>query len=396
MSSPSSGAPTQVGICDAAVIAAAFSPDKTQLAFSPNNHLVHIVDIASTDCRAWAITATLSSHEQAVTGIDWNATTGKILTCAHDRSAFVWEQKKGKKQWEPVLILLDSQIKRGLTCAAWCPHGQKLYEGSAATNIAIGKYDAESDWWQCTVVTPHCSGLTALAPHPINPALLATGANDCCIKLVSTFTKSVDPADMRLGKAGAELGAFQMAAWVQALTWAPSGTAMAAATRDSCVCVLSGEDFATFDNWVVRVISLRGLPCRSVAFLADDVMVAGGHDFYPLTFKRAAAVEEEDPAGGWAIDKVGVSPKKEQKELTVAQKAKLKFQNQATFGQETAVEMPDTRHSNTIVSVLPLAGAKGEPTASVPKATAAPLLFATASLDGKVELWGAADLVPPQ
>ena len=78
----------------------------------------------------------------------------------------------------------------------------------------------------------------------------------------------------------------------------------------------------------------------------------------------------------------------------MAQQAKLKFQNQAALGQEHAVEMPDTRHSNTIVGVLPLT-TTGDAVASVPKATKDALLFATTSLDGKVELWSPADLVPP-
>ena len=382
------------GICDAAVVAACFSPDKTQLAFSPNNHLVYIVDVSSANCTNWKIAHVINCHDQAVTGIDWSPVTGKLLTAAQDRAAFVHVFREETGRWEQQLVLLDTQIKRGLTCGKWSVGGEKLYIGSAANNVAVAKYDDESAWWRCTVITPHVSGITCIAPHPLNDAVIATGGHDCCIKISSTYTKNIDKSKNRLGKCGAELGAFQLNAWVLALAWAPKGNTVAAVTRDSSVYIVEGEDALQFEEWTTRLVALRGLPCRTLAFLGDHAIIAGGHDFYPLLLLRNDEVEEDDPAGGWHVDMIGIAPQKKKQELTATQAAKLKFQNQAALGQDAGIDLPDTRHTNTIISVLPLCDPEsGAPFVALPKATKNELLFATCSLDGKVELWGADDLV---
>jgi actin related protein 2/3 complex subunit 1A/1B len=365
-------------ICEAAVIAMCFNKDMSQMAFSPNNNLIHIVAVkAAGDCSTWPILHTLEAHDQAVTAIDWNHATGKILSCAHDRAAFVWSHVAGAGagadgQWEPALIVLDAQMKRGFTAACWCTSGSKVYIACASANVAIGKYDAESDWWRCTVVQPHTSGITAMAAHPTNDTLCATGAADCNVKIFSTFNKSVDGAENRLAKCGLDLAAFVLRGWINALAWAPSGLALVAATQDSRVAVFTGDHPAKFDDWHMTVVNLNHLPLRCVAFTGEDSFVGGGHDFYPVTFGRTA-----DDAAQFAATSTGASSSKDGKaeELSAAAAARKRFQNQASFGQQASVEIPKTKHTNTVVGVRPAAAIGGG------------ALFATASLDGRVEFW---------
>jgi hypothetical protein len=50
-----------------------------EVAFSPNNHEVHIYQRADSD---WKLVDVLNQHDLRVTGIDWAPNTNRIVTCA--------------------------------------------------------------------------------------------------------------------------------------------------------------------------------------------------------------------------------------------------------------------------------------------------------------------------
>lgn len=372
MASSANKAP--VGLCDAAIIACAFNATRDHLAYSPNNNTIVIVNCAGDDCTKWKTVQTLSEHDQTVSALDWSPVTGQLLSCSHDRTAYVWTQAEDAKQpsdaWTPVLILLDSQMKHGFTCAKWSGSGQKLYVGGASPTVAVGKYDAESDWWRCTVATPHCSSVTCLAPHPVNDTLLATGSTDCTVKVISTFNKSIDGAANRLAKLGTEMATFNAGAWVNAISWSESGTSIAIAAHDSRVVVYCGDNPVAFESWASLEVRLSMLPLRSVEMFSETAIVAAGHDFYPVLLERKG--------DAWKVTKTGAKHnKKAEEKLSETQIARLKFQNQASIGQATSIDLPTTRHSNTITMVH----------------RAGKDAFASFGLDGRVEMWKLAELV---
>jgi actin related protein 2/3 complex subunit 1A/1B len=364
-------------ICEASIVAAAFNATRTQLAFSPNNDTVMIVDVdPKQDCAEWPVRHVLTAHDQAVSSIDWCPVTNKILSCAHDRTAFVWSQSSENAAptdaWNPTLILLDAQMKHGFTCCRWSHSGQKLYVGGASTSVAIGKYDAESDWWRCSVFEPHCASVTCMAPSPALDTILATGSIDQTVKISSTFIKSIDDAESRLAKMGDALALFDVPGWVNSLAWSDEGTVLSVACHNSTVAIFYGASPTDFSAWGSHIVTLNILPLRSITFVSDHTIIGGGYDYYPV-----AIVGTEDHSS-WHVESTGASAKaKETEKLSETQLARQRFQNQASMGTTESVVLPNTRHTNTISTVRKTGKNK----------------FATSSLDGRVEFWDLSAMV---
>ena len=64
----------------------------------------------------------LLQHDQVVTGIDWAPNSNRIVSCSHDRNAYVWTFQEGK--WKPVLVIL--RVNRCATHVKWSPTGELL------------------------------------------------------------------------------------------------------------------------------------------------------------------------------------------------------------------------------------------------------------------------------
>merc|ERR1719427_1562237 len=101
------------------------------------------VTLYNTKGQGWEKTAVLDQHDLRVTGIDWAATTNRIVTCSADRNAYVWCLEDGK--WKPTLVLL--RINRAATCVRWSPKENKFAVGSGARLISVCYFEQENDWW---------------------------------------------------------------------------------------------------------------------------------------------------------------------------------------------------------------------------------------------------------
>ncbi|RNF25948.1 putative ARP2/3 complex subunit [Trypanosoma conorhini] len=372
-------------ICEAAIVAFSFNKDCSEAVFSPNNHLLYIVSCKDkTDCTTWEIDATLEQHDQSVSATAWHGSTNRILSCSQDRTAFVW-QCNSKGKWKPQMVMLDAGVKRGLTCCAWNHSGSKVYVGSAAANVAVGRFDAENEWWICRLLEGHTSTVTTLAPHPSDDALLASGGTDGKLRLVSTFMKKLD--EKKTASFGHVYLEKKFGAWVHAAAWAPSGRRFAVATHDSRVHVF---DVPTIERLcagaeeavTMHRINLAVLPLKSLAFVSEDHLVGGGFDYFPVLFTPSAE------AGGWRLS--GKWTACQTRGVKTAQQvAREKFQNEARMGQAEVLDEGQTRHKNTINGVLRLRGDAGAAFNSDLKEP----VFATASLDGRVEAWTMGEMV---
>lgn len=365
-------------ICDSGIVSLSFSADRKRAAFSPNNHLVYIAEVGAnfTDCTTWKIVSTLERHDHPVTSVDWSPIHNSILTCSQDRTAYVWKEDATSKEWTPSMVMLDTAVTKGATACCWSVNGTKVYFGSAGGNVVVGAYDGANDWWHCKAIDKHTSTVTSLAPHPTVNTLLASGGHDGTVLLSSTLTKSADGKPADVPKFGTIVAELPLKAWVNDLSWSPTGTILAAATHDSRITIFTFPSSTLYTDPKVDHITLRSLPLRSIRFISPTQLVGGGFDFMAMLFAP------NDKGEKWALKGQWVAEVAAKRAKTEAELAREKFQNQASTGQAAAVELPTTRHKNVIntVSVLQVAD-------SPVSSTSTELLFATASMDGRVEYW---------
>lgn len=98
-------------------------PRRAVVAISPNSNDIHIYSVqagptgAPKLTRAW----TLREHDALITGLDWAASTNRIVSSSQDRNAYVWELNEG--EWKPTLVIL--RLQRAATSVSWSPDGAR-------------------------------------------------------------------------------------------------------------------------------------------------------------------------------------------------------------------------------------------------------------------------------
>ncbi len=63
----------------------------------------------------------LPQHDLVVSGIDWSPVHDKIVTCSHDRNAFVWTLDAATDKWAPTIAIL--RLERAALDVKWSPDG---------------------------------------------------------------------------------------------------------------------------------------------------------------------------------------------------------------------------------------------------------------------------------
>ncbi|GAA6020890.1 hypothetical protein JCM10207_003179 [Rhodosporidiobolus poonsookiae] len=276
-------------LVNAPISAHAFNADRSQVAISPNSNEVHIY--ASTG-GGWKLEHVLTEHDKLVTSIDWAPHTNRIVTCAHDRNAYVWtletSPETGAPAWKPTLVLL--RINRSATFVRWSPNEEKFAVASGARTISVCQYDAEQDWWVAKhLKKPLRTTVLSLDWHP-NSVLLAAGAADGIARVFSAFMKGVDakPPPSVWGERlpfNTVCGEFisPSGGWVHGVAFSPSGDVLAFASHDSTITVVypAGPDEAPRAQFTV---DLPSLPALTLVFTNEQTIVAAGHDCQPLVF----------------------------------------------------------------------------------------------------------------
>lgn len=108
----------------------AWNADQSLLALSPNNNEIYIYSTNNslTDSSKWTRKYVLDEHSGYVSGIDWSPINNQLVTCGHDRNAYVWKYDQVADKWIPTLVIL--RINRAATCVRWSPNGLKFAVGS--------------------------------------------------------------------------------------------------------------------------------------------------------------------------------------------------------------------------------------------------------------------------
>jgi len=95
-------APDDARTCDTLTTTKRARNKKIEIAICPNTEDVLIYSNADKpDFAQWKLEHTLKGHDLVVSAIDWSPVHNKIVTCSHDRNAFVWTLKSG--EWKPSL-----------------------------------------------------------------------------------------------------------------------------------------------------------------------------------------------------------------------------------------------------------------------------------------------------
>ena len=279
----------------------AWNGDHSQVAVCPNNNEIHIYKATLPGGNGeWQRLHVLSEHDLLVSSIDWSAKTNKIVSCSHDRNAFVWTFDSSTNAWKPTLVIL--RIDRAATDVKWSLDGLRFAVASSAKVVPVCMYEPANDWWVSKMVKKHKSTVLCCAFHPLNGQLLATGSSDFKCRVFSTFDADVDGTvvdpgpfsqPLEFGEVYAEL---PCAGWVNAVAWSPSGKTLAFAGHD---CTLHVATFGG-NAPVVRVLQLRSLPLSCLVFLTDKAVAGAGYDFEPVVFTESGATDPATGSRSWS------------------------------------------------------------------------------------------------
>jgi actin related protein 2/3 complex subunit 1A/1B len=157
------------------------------VAISPNNAEVHVYEVKS-----WTCLHVLKEHDLLVSAVDWSV-DNKIVTCSHDRNAFVWTFSADDNLWKPMLVIL--RVERAAMQVRWSTDGKKFAVATGAKSVSMCTYDESNDWWVSNAIKKKFKSTVLCCEfHPTNSQLLATGSSDFRCRIYSTFTSEVDGA----------------------------------------------------------------------------------------------------------------------------------------------------------------------------------------------------------
>lgn len=144
----------------------AWNKDRSKVAICPNTNEIWIYSgCHNKDASTWRKEAVLTEHDMIVSGLDWSPVHDKIVSCSHDRSAFVWTYDAAFRQWKPELVVL--RITRAALNVKWAPSGTKFAVSSGAKCVSVCYYQASEKWWLSKIIKKHKSTYVILQADSI-------------------------------------------------------------------------------------------------------------------------------------------------------------------------------------------------------------------------------------
>jgi len=351
----------------------AFNADLSQVALSPNNDEIKIFNTNGKPEKmaSWGKAEhSLDEHSGYVSAIDWHPTTNLIVTCGHDRNAYVWKFDDSKKAWTQDLVIL--RINRAATSVRWSPSGKKFAVTSGAKIVPVCKYEEENRWWTSKMIKKHKSTVLCLAWSPCNKFII-TGSTDYKCRIFSAYMEELDQdEESKLSwenEFGNMLIEFDHAkAWVQNVSWSPNSMQVAFTGHGSTTHFvdLDPDDAkASLEN--VQTVYSKFLPNVTCDFMTDDKVIMAGFDMNPHLYTKKNGewqfTQKLDPE---------TDEEKSTKKSQIGQNRQM-FQNISKQGQtkDTAKHAIKTFHKNTILSVQKISETS----------------FSTCGVDGRILIW---------
>jgi len=341
----------------------AWNKDRSQLAISPNNNEVHVFHLDKATGN-YEKKFTLREHTQTVTSIDWAPNSDRIVSCGQDRNAYVWTFDKKENDWKPTLVIL--RINRAATCVKWSPKEDKFATGCGARLISVSYFEKDNDWWVSKhIKKPIRSTVTCIDWHP-NNVLIAAGSSDFKARVFSGWVKEVEEkpsptcwgSKMPFGELMAEFSPSEFGGgWVHGVAFSPSGNKLVFVSHDSTATLVDGAN----GKAISRIVT-RDLPYRCCAWLNETSIIAGGHDYVPISLSCASGKLEY----GKKLDEPA---KKEDKTTSAMLKFKTMDLKGTVDSAVTAVDVEST-HQNAINEIRVFGGE-----------------FSTVGNDGQLVIW---------
>ncbi|KAG9395494.1 WD domain G-beta repeat [Carpediemonas membranifera] len=354
------------------ISAHAWNADHTQVAICPNNNEIVIFEMTE---KGPVEKHKLLKHDQHVSAIDWCHETNNIVSCSHDRSAYVWTFADGV--WSPELVILP--INRAALSVAWSPNGTKFVVTSGQHCVCICHRDTRSTEWWVSRRTDHPSmaeSVTAAAWHP-NGIVCACGGMNGKVLLFAAVMKGVDkrPTEavygfgppIRFPQPLIELDVTD-GAWIQDIAFSPSGDELMIVTGDAKVRFVT---LSADQPCPVATVTLTSEAMLAAVYINETAAIATGYNAEPLLFTKDAE--------GWAMRK-SLDPKKGNAEIGGGPKkprsaAFAKFEAAAASSGKAESAMKSkgvqTVHRNTVPSIRLVDGG----------------VVSTAGLDGVLVQW---------
>lgn len=164
----------------------AWNKERTMCAAASGSNVI-VYEATDPNPRKWTKLHTLSDHTLTVSSVDWHQETGHIVSCSHDRNAFVWKYNPSTKKWHPNLVIL--RIDRAANKVRFSPDGKKFAVASSAKKVPICHFEKEQNWWVSQMIKKHKSTVLSLAWHP-NSQIIATGCCDFRCRVFSSFVEA--------------------------------------------------------------------------------------------------------------------------------------------------------------------------------------------------------------
>lgn len=343
-----------------------WNKDRSMVAICPNNNEIHIYNASN-----WNRVYLLTEHDLLVSSIDWCHANNKIVSCSHDRNAFVWTFDPDQQKWVPALVIL--RIDRAALHVKWSADGVRFAVASSAKSVPVCTYEGGSDWWVSKMIKKKFkSSVSCVAFHPNNGQILATGSTDFRCRVYSTFTSEVDTAGPNAGdfvkplEFGEVYCELVSSGWITALAWSPSGRTLAFTGHDSSI------HFATFafnersgNVASHNIVRFRFLPLSTISFVSETAVVAAGHDFNPAVFVG--------PGDNWNFLQF-VDQKREEKKAAVSDgfaSSRALFANKTSKGQDSTTDTLWTQHEAAITDLQVISRDR----------------LSTVAMDGRLVLW---------
>lgn len=342
----------------------AFNADQSKLIVSDMSNTAYIYH---KDSKGNYVKETeLQKHIERVKSVDWAPHSNRIVTCAGDRNAYVWNWDAEAGEWKPSLVLL--RIERAATYVRWSPAEDRFAVGSGARLLSICYYDEAHDWWVSKhIKKPIRSTILCCDWHP-NNYIIAVGSCDFKCRVFSSALKELEDKPEtsgwmpKLSKFATLLAEFETSdGWVHGVKFSNSGDKLAWVSHDSSVNVV---DMNTQDN-VFRCLTTC-LPLLSIIWVSESSLVCAGYDNYPALYNIVG-------------DKVVLGAKLDVKEKKAGNgmSAMARFKQLDSRGTDSKEDTDlQTTHQNAVVELRVTKSDGGKVRE-----------FSSAGKDGKIVLW---------
>ncbi|XP_043289944.1 actin-related protein 2/3 complex subunit 1A-B [Venturia canescens] len=338
----------------------AWNKDRTEVAVCSKSNEVHMYKRSGSQ---WKQVDVLQAHGMSVMCLDWAPKTNRIVTCAADKTAYVWNIGDDGK-WIPAWVVL--RTNRAAVCVKWAPQENKFAVGSGDKSVSVSFFVPENNWWLSKhIKRPLRSTVTAIDWHPDNKVLVA-GSTDYKVRVFGAYVKDVEDAPApgpwgATSNLGTLLAEFPNSpnggGWIHAVAFSPCGNKVCWVSHNSSICVAD----ATKGNAVVRLYT-EYLPFLSCMWISSNSIIVAGHSCMPFLY----SIDKNGQL--YFVSKLDNSQKREAAGISAMRKFQSLDRQART---ETNDCFLDSIHQNTITCIRKMS----------------PNEFSTSGLDDQLVLW---------